>query len=74
MNESIYFPEERIPEVCRVIRRGLKGEKDKDTVRQLTNRVEELEEYWGIDKNGKPLRKKPQTKEHHEKEDRQREG
>lgn len=44
--ETIVFPEEFIPQVIAVIRRGLKGEKDKDVKEQLEKQCKELEEYW----------------------------
>jgi hypothetical protein len=46
MKESIYFPEDKIPRVVSVIRRGLKTEKDKEVKRALEKQCKELEAYW----------------------------
>lgn len=47
--ESISFPEERIPDIVRVIRRGLMGEENQEVVEQLTQQCDDLEEYWEKD-------------------------
>lgn len=44
--ETISFPEDMIPDVVRVIRRGLVGEKDLDLITQLEKQCDELEMYW----------------------------
>lgn len=46
MMEAVYFPEEKIPQVVAVIRRGLKAETDVEVKEQLENQCVELEEYF----------------------------
>lgn len=48
--EKISFPEHRIPDVVRVIRRGLKGEKDKELIEQLGKQCDSLEDYYNREK------------------------
>ena len=45
--ESITFPEDEIPAIIRIIKKGLIGEKNKDLRVQLIMQCDELEEYWG---------------------------
>jgi hypothetical protein len=46
MNESITFPEDKIRDIVRVIRRGLKDEPKRSMVRvQLEKQCRELEDY-----------------------------
>lgn len=44
--ESIVFPEDQIPGVIRIIRKGLKGERNKELREQLHLQCDELEEYY----------------------------
>lgn len=46
MDESIRFPESHIPEVVRIIRRGIKGEKVSIITKKLERQCQELEEYY----------------------------
>jgi hypothetical protein len=43
--ESISFPEDRIPDVVRVIRKGLKGERDRELRDGLKSQCDELMDY-----------------------------
>jgi hypothetical protein len=46
MKESISFPEDKIPGMVKVIRKGLKGERDKELREDLEEQLVELEDYW----------------------------
>jgi hypothetical protein len=46
MHESIYFPEDIIPEIVALIRRGSIDEKDREIKEQLEKQCKKLEEYW----------------------------
>lgn len=44
--EKIVFPEDMIPDVVRVIRNGLKKEKDEELIEGLESQCQELLDYW----------------------------
>lgn len=45
MTERIHFPEDKIPQIIALIRRGLEAETDKGIVRNLNMQLRELERY-----------------------------
>jgi hypothetical protein len=46
MKERIMFPEEFIPEVVALIRRGLETEDNQEVREQLGKQCDDLEDYW----------------------------
>lgn len=47
MNETICFPEDKIPEVVKVIEAGIKTAKvSRETKTQLRKQCKQLEAYW----------------------------